>query len=468
MRKLNFKISLVLGLCLTVFIQLWASNSRLTCDAFFSYETYSGPNPVFGGITFNNQSSGIYTNISWDFGDGNISNSLADSVDHFYTTDGVYNVCLSIWDDQGCLSTFCSDVIVGELSDICNLTDCVFPGDANKDGEANLYDLLELGIGHGTMGPERPNATTEWVGQLAPDWIQETTEGINYKHLDCDGNGVIDDNDILPITDNYIPMDNLNPNTEASAPLIYIEFDQDSIFISDDSFVDFYEVKAHLKVGTPDFPATNIYGLAMYLGYPGDLVSEEPITFDYNGASFLGEDDAVLWGTNNQYGDEQLDIGVTRIDGASASGDGEIGEIVFIVSSDILDGRVEEGDVHFPLSINGVKMTDIDGNELSINLTNEPATLVFAKEEKGTATNDLSLAAQVNLFPNPTSDKIMVDLGDLTGTQLQIFDNFGREILQKDIWKSKEEIQVGDWNTGIYFVKIQTEQGVVSKRFVLK
>lgn len=467
MKDLSIKIGLIF-LFGIVSLSLQANQIVLDCEVFFTYQDYDGTTPVTGGITFVNQSTGDYTNIAWDFGDDNFSNDSSDSLDYFYANDGVYNVCLSVWNDQGCFDTFCSDVIVGDLSDICNLTDCVFPGDANKDGNANFYDLLELGIGNGTTGPERPNATTEWAGQLAPDWAASTLNGINFKHLDCDGNGIIDENDAIAITDNYQVMDAPNPTTEASAPLIYIEFDQDTIFVDDNLLASDIEIIAHLKVGNQDFPAQNIYGLAMYLSYPSDLVYEDSISFEYHANSFFGTSNEVFWLPNNQYDEEQIDIGITRKDASSSTGFGEVGKTVFIIEADIIDGRVENGDVHFPVSVNGVKMIDADGNELPINLTNTPTTLVFTKAPETTGTNNLQLAQEIQVFPNPASEKINIDLGNLNGIQLQVFNNFGQILLEKNISPSKIELNVKDWNTGVYFVKIKTEKGVVSKRFVLK
>ena len=130
MKKLSIKI-LLIGCLGVLFTTLQVKGfSTLTCDAYFTYEDYQGPNPVSGGVTFLNESTGSYTNGSWDFGDGNFFSAVSnDPIDHFYASDGVYNVCLTIWDDTNCMSTFCSDVIVGNLVDICAQTDCVFPGD---------------------------------------------------------------------------------------------------------------------------------------------------------------------------------------------------------------------------------------------------------------------------------------------------------------------------------------------------
>ena len=466
MKYLNIKIALIFLFGVAAW-QLKANDNVVTCDAYFTYEVYDGPIPGTGGITFSNQANGDYTNVSWDFGDGSISNDAGASLDHFYATDGVYNVCMTVWNDQTCLSTFCADVIVGSLSDICNLTDCVFPGDANKDGEANFYDLLDLGVGNGLAGPARPNATIEWVGQLAPDWPQETVEGVNYKHLDCDGNGIIDNDDALAITTNYTPMDAPNPTAEASAPLIHIDFDQDTIYVDPNTLSANIQVTAHLKIGNQTLPAENIYGLALYLGYSSDLVYEDSISVSYNEDSFFGPSDEVYWLPNNQYAEEQLDLGITRTDGNAVDGFGKIGDVVYIINSDILDGRIDDGDAHFVVSVNGVKMVDSLGNVLDINLENTPSTLVFTKVETETNINNPELSQKVQLFPNPATDKVVIKITDLNGEHIEVFNNFGQILFEKNINDSQIELNMKDWNAGIYFVKIKTAEGVVSKRFVL-
>jgi len=454
MKELKLKISLMSGLMLLAFHLFAANPATLNCDAYFTYEDYQGPNPVIGGVTFTNASAGDFDSGAWDFGDGSIDNVVGgnDPIDHFYASDGVYTVCLTIWDDAGlCTSQFCSDVIVGNLADICNLTDCVFPGDANDDGEANFYDLLNIGLGNGLTGPPRDNATLEWVGQLATDWSEETPDGVNYKHFDCDGNGIIDENDALAITNNYVAMDAPNPTAEASAPLVYLEFDMDTIWVGPNSSLSDYEITAHLKVGTSDFPADEIYGLAMYLGYPNDLVAEDSIFVQYDSNSFFGAEEEVFWIPNNQHDEEQIDLGITRNDGLTSTGFGKVGDVTSIISSDIIDGRIDDGIVVFFMTINGVKMIDADGNELPINLTSSPATLIFAKEET-TSTNNPELENKVQIYPNPTDENVVLDLSDLKGESVQVFNNFGQLLLEKNIQDSTFEINAKQWQAGVYFV----------------
>ena len=50
------------------------ATSMTTCDADFSFSEYDGPMPVVGGISFENLSTGDYSYVSWDFGDGTTNN----------------------------------------------------------------------------------------------------------------------------------------------------------------------------------------------------------------------------------------------------------------------------------------------------------------------------------------------------------------------------------------------------------
>jgi len=83
----------------------------------------------------------------------------------------------------------------------------VFPGDCNNDGIVDLSDVSYNSFLIGSVGPPRPNATTDCSLQLAPDW-SIIIAGINAKHSDCDGNGIIDNIDYQIILMNYGCQDN--------------------------------------------------------------------------------------------------------------------------------------------------------------------------------------------------------------------------------------------------------------------
>jgi PKD repeat protein len=82
------------------------------CTAMFSSVTNGNT------VTFTNLSSGNYTNVSWSFGDG--GTSTATNPSHTYSTAGTYQVCLTVLNNAtGCLDTYCQNVTVSGGSGSC-------------------------------------------------------------------------------------------------------------------------------------------------------------------------------------------------------------------------------------------------------------------------------------------------------------------------------------------------------------
>ncbi len=83
----------------------------------------------------------------------------------------------------------------------------VYPGDANRNGLVEASDVLYCGIAYQNSGTTRPNANGTWTPQSSNNW-PSTVLGINNKHQDCDGNGIIDSLDLIIIENNF---NNISP-----------------------------------------------------------------------------------------------------------------------------------------------------------------------------------------------------------------------------------------------------------------
>jgi hypothetical protein len=90
----------------------------------------------------------------------------------------------------------------------------VWPGDTDADLIVDNNDLLPLGLYYNATGAPRASASIVWVGQNSIDWGQLQASGIDVKHADCNGDGVVNSSDTLAITTNYsqthlfAPVDN--------------------------------------------------------------------------------------------------------------------------------------------------------------------------------------------------------------------------------------------------------------------
>ena len=74
------------------------------------------------------------------------------------------------------------------------------------------------------------------------------------------------------------------------------------------------------------------------------------------------------------------------------------------------------------------------------------------------------LSMSFNIYPNPVNDNLYIETQILTQT-IEIYDAFGRQQLIAN-GQQPTAIDVSNLNSGVYFIKIKTNEGVITKRFV--
>jgi hypothetical protein len=80
------------------------------------------------------------------------------------------------------------------------------------------------------------------------------------------------------------------------------------------------------------------------------------------------------------------------------------------------------------------------------------------------STEDLSVS-DFNIFPNPSSNKITIQLNNNSELKrLSLYDNLGRFVKSH----TSSVINVSDMSTGVYFLKIETNQGTSSKKVIIE
>ncbi len=444
-------------------------SSTVDCQAAFYKEAYEGAFATLGGVTFHNFSEGDYSSINWDFGDGTSSSENAATVSHLYTESGIYEVSLSIWDDNySCYSYTTQTISVTTSSDPCLLSDCVYPGDADKNGKADLLDLMAIGMGFGLTGPEREDPEPmEWLGQAALNWTESTAAGINYKHFDSDGNGVIDYQDIMPILHHYSPMDGDLEYTSYNGPKISLDFEVDTVFITEDT-ESIITLNAGVIVGAGNKPMEDIYGMALYFDYDSTLTeAAEGVVVNYNDNCFFGGQNEVIAYGQELRNSQQTDLAITRLDGQNISGYGRVATVSFFIIIDVIDGRSEAA-VPFEVPISGIKVIDKDGNIIPVSIDPKPANVVFIKESPITRVNNNPLDSQVSVFPNPVTDVINIELTGLNGEYVKVFNSLGQLIRTHNFDQTSTSISANNLSSGMYLLNIQTDKGLVNKRILVE
>jgi PKD repeat protein len=75
---------------------------------------------------------------------------------------------------------------------------------------------------------------------------------------------------------------------------------------------------------------------------------------------------------------------------------------------------------------------------------------------------------EVFIYPNPVAEKFFVDYDPLPANgKISIYNSLGEKILAQNILSAQTEINLIDQPGGIYFVAVQTEEGIVSRKIIL-
>jgi len=241
----------------------------------------------------------------------------------------------------------------------------VWPGDVNDNGVANGVDLLYLGIAHGSTGPQRPNASTAWTGQLLDSlWSNNFPNGVNYGFADADGDGSVDDDDITSaLTANFGKTHgNIGSDGYATAPLGTVPpllFSPESQTAAPGS-----TVSLTLSLGDASFPVSDFYGLAFSVFYDTALVYQEGFGFSLLPNSWIdpsGNDLRTL--IFNDAAEGRLDVAMTRINQQGVSGSGDIGTFNIIIEN--VGIFLPPGDT-LVITIDSVKLIDKNLNTIPV------------------------------------------------------------------------------------------------------
>jgi hypothetical protein len=318
----------------------------------------------------------------------------------------------------------------------CNTND-VWPGDANSDGAANLYDLLAVGLAYNDNGPVRPSATLNWVAEPCTNWANNFISGINHKHADTDGNGTVNIADTTAIMLNYglnHPLRNGNPNSAAVADL--------SIIASADTIGTSSAINLDIAVTTP---VDSLYGLAFRLYLSPALVDLTTLQTSYTGSIF-GTNGVDMIQIDRHMGlNGIIDIALTRKDQINISGSGPVGRVT-IVTTDNVSGKVML-DVA-PFDIVGVSAS---GQTIAFNPIGDAVII----DPNFTGISEHNLSEQFSVYPSPASDYCFVAYsGSESLTSIEVQDLDGKTIIKMNAPQRKQMVDIRTLAKGVYLVRV--------------
>ncbi len=368
-----------------------------------------------------------------------------ENLDHFETVDLVYDntpLIQQMYDEQ--FENSCNNTFTCE-------NDCVWTGDANRDSVVNIFDILQIGIGLNEQGSER-NKPIIWYPHESQNW-NNSIQGIDLKHTDCNGNAIIDlqDFDLVEyyFGNNYYtnpPDDVYNYGSEIS---IESSVNLDTLNPGDLGLAEFNLNQEE-----------NLYGLAFTVEYNPELLILEnsiPLSLWNN----LPSDESYLFQKTQPEKGEYHFVHV-KTDGENSISDNEAILRIFFKAKDsnyeLIQTIIRIKNIKAIL--NDGTVLDYGASDYIVNIANPDGNGIVLENE--------NLENQtIQIFPNPTSDILNIKMEKPTQANFSIFDIYGKKVLEKNrINQSEIQLSTSNFSQGIYFLKIEMDGKELVKKFI--
>jgi hypothetical protein len=344
-------------------------------------------------------------------------------------------------------STGCAISLPVTVGDSC---DFVWPGDANDDAVANNFDILDIGIANGATGTVRANASLLWIGQPSIPWGTTLLSGVDYKWVDCNGDGIVNGNDTAAVMANYGYIHNNRiaaPVYDASVPDLTLDFVPDSLVSSSPG-------TCVISLGTVAQSASAVYGIAFTISFDPNLVDANSIFLDFTN-SWLGTINSDMISITRPNAG-QLDVAITRMDHVDRNGNGEIARLNFMTTSALFGTGTSQ---LVPFTLSNYRVNSASGTEQVVNLMND--TLI-SYDPVVTGITPAGANGSLQILPNPNNGSFTLNF---VSTESQ---TYTIEIMNAlgEVVSSQTLVSVAGSNstlfdltahgTGVYFIRVTT------------
>ena len=325
----------------------------------------------------------------------------------------------------------------------CSGGDCLWSGDANNDGVANIDDYIPIARNIGASGLGRAGANTSWYGQNYHQW-----DNYGLQYVDTDGDGIVTAADTLAVSANY------NATHSIVSGLRGFPSDLPFTFVPDKQTVKPGDtLNVALVLGTVDNPALNVSGFSFRFSAENYKVQgKNNISLDLEQNNWLAPYSAYVVGSK-KIGHGTVDAAFMLSNQRAASGRGQVGKVSIVVTEDISGFSKNSGNT-FRMHLTNVH-TILPSGEVLV-LRDVDLAIPIVKQSVNVVT-----PATVSVYPNPsTQGDVNISLNSSTGviTGARLMDMAGR-VLREVTGLSAGELAMhtGDLRSGLYLVEVTTD-----------
>ncbi len=337
------------------------------------------------------------------------------------------------------------EMIEVDSEDCFCVNDCVWEGDTNGDGKVNVSDILPIGRHMGIAGSSRESLYDFWSAEDTDDWTYNQPNGKNIKHVDANGDGIITTADTNSIAEYYNQLNNFVPDEVLDIkdyPFYLVpnstEVDSGDLLILD------------IVLGNENYPVKDLHGLAFAVQVSGGFADSSSLYIDLYEDSWLTNVGPSIQMTQKP-ADGLIEAGFSRTDGIPSSGYGIIGQLGFIVEDEAIGIKDDDGEVYF-----GVRLSGAVGESSTGGSYYMPEAGVRIKYVNDGLKEDVSVASEMVISPNPTNDLLRIALPNVDEVIKNVYltDITGKRALADNTGSTT--INVGTLPMGMYIVNVES------------
>jgi hypothetical protein len=385
---------------------------------------------IGSGVTL--QANGAHT-YSWNTGDTTAVNYQMPNVDVNYSVIGTgINYCVNTQTINVFVDNTCADV---------------WPGDANSDGRVDNVDILELGLHYTQTGPPRASTSNAWQSYFANNWTGTISNGKNLNHSDCNGDGMINDNDTLAIYNNYgLTHAFKSAQTSTVNPQLSIVPDQTSV-------VKGTWGTASIYLGDAATNINNINGAAFTVDFDNTLIEANSIYIEYQN-SFLDAGQNLLF-RKLDFANGKIFTATTHTINNNVSGNGLIAKLHYQIKSSLTTDEV--------LNIALSQANQSNASGIIAPLTTGAGTLMALGSSVGLQELNRNI---ISISPNPTNGSLTIN--SKTDLQkIEVVSITGQLLLSEVPTNSSHTLHLDNFANGIYFVNLYQNNRIVKREKVV-
>lgn len=322
----------------------------------------------------------------------------------------------------------------------------VYPGDFNNDGIVDEADPLFWGLNYGRTGIPRSEASLQWTGQPCLNW-NVSHHGVNGKHQDGNGDGIVDEADLEAVNQNYGKItDTTNIDYNPSPLSLRWEVSSEA-----DGRQTVHTIDVFLE--NLDYAPIAVHGLSFGFDFTSNSMNYLHSDIDLSESQLGSSEDSLTVierETINQDG-ARVEFTITRNDLRDMTIITSEPVIKLVIVSDDLETGDEQ---NFALAPNNMKVASAStGQIMDLNTAGQGVSL----------RNEAAVSIE-NIYPNPTRATQGITLMLNTDTDygegyINVTDILGKSLIQQpvNLKQGKQELHVltDRLPSGIYTVHLR-------------